>query len=275
MSMRRSLVCAAVLLSAVACGSAGVEVTDADAEVGTTLQSAAAQALRLPRMRPLPSRVALATDRPVTVLVRVVFSGTLPADTTVQARSFAAACSTTFVDTSVVRTGNSVVGALVWVERATALRGTSLTEQRPTIELDLCQLRPRVQLAAPGSTLMLVMRDSLTQSFVVVPSSASQPVDTVPFTMDGQLIPLRRRADSSGVVAVYATGLPWARAFIGVAPAGASALTDATGAAQFTLDGRATKAAFRAWHPSLGQAAATVSFTAAKSTYDVTLTFRR
>ncbi len=275
MSMRRSVICTTFLLSAVACGSSGVEAMDGDTDVAPSSQSEAARALRLPLMRPLESRVALAADRPVTIRVRVVYSGTLPPDTTVQARSFASACSDSFVDTAVVRAGSAVAGALVWVERATALRGATVAEQRPTIELDLCRLRPRVQLAARGSTLMLVMRDSLAQSLVVVPSSTSVPVDTVAFTMDGQLIPLRRRADSSGVVAVYATGLPWARAFVGIAPAGAGALSDATGAAQFTLDGRATKAAFRAWHPSLGQAAATVSLTAATSTYDVTLTFRR
>jgi hypothetical protein len=264
-----------VLLSAAGCGSSDVAATDGETVVVPTSQSAAEAALGLPRMRPSPSRVALATDRPVTVVVRVVYSGTLPTDTTIQVRSFAAGCGDSFVDTAVVRAGNSVSGALVWVERATALRGANVMEHRPTIALELCRLLPRVQLAAPGSTVMLVMRDSLAQSLVVVPSSPSVPVDTVPFTMDGQLIPLQRRADSSGVVAVYATGLPWARAFIGIAPAGSAALSDATGAAQFTLDGRATTAAFRAWHPSLGQAAATVAFTAAKSTYDVTLTFRR
>ena len=76
-------------------------------------------------------------------------------------------------------------------------------------------------------------------------------------------------------MAVFATRLPWARAYVGIAPPATSVLSDAAGAAQFTLDGRATTATFRAWHPSLGETAATVSFSAAKSAYEVTLTFRR
>lgn len=275
MSIRMCVLVGALSLAVIACGpTVAAEATD-DARVVADVQSPAARALRLPRMRPLPSREATATDLPVSVRVHVVLSGSAPLDTTVQARSFAGECSESFVDTAVVRNGNSIADAIVWVEGATAFRALSVAERRPTVQLDLCRLRPRVQLAAPGSTLMLVMRDSLAQSLVIVPSSASVPVDTVPFTMDGQLIPLQRRADSVGVVAVFATGLPWARAFVAIVPPAAGALSDGAGNAQFTLDGRAAKATLRAWHPSLGQAAATVSFSAAKSAYEVTLTFRR
>lgn len=275
MSLRMSLLIGAFSLAIIACGpSDAAEATD-DARVVSAAQSPAARALRLPRMRPLPSREVTAADRPVSVRVRVVFSGSAPVDTTVQARSFAAECSESFVDTAVVRNGNSITDAIVWVEGATAFRALSVAERRPAVRLELCRLRPRLQLAAPGSTLMLVMRDSLTQSLVIVPSSASVPVDTVQFTMDGQLIPLQHRADSVGVVAVYATGLPWARAFVAIVPPAAGAMSDGAGSAQFTVDGRAAKATFRAWHPSLGQAAATVSFSSATSAYDVTLTFRR
>ncbi len=275
MSPRMCAVVGALWLGIAACSSNDTEATRGPAGSATLPQSRTVNAVRLPLMRPLPSREPIAGDRPVTVRVRVVFAGTAPMDTTVQARSFAPECGASFVDTAVVRNGSAVADAIVWVEGATALRAESVTEYRPTIQLDLCRLRPRVQLASLGSTLLLVMRDSLAQSLVVVPSSPSAPVDTVPFMMAGQLIPVQHRADSSGVLAVFATGLPWARAYVGIAPPATSALSDAAGTAQFTLDGRATRATLRAWHPSLGEAAATVSFSAAKSAYELTLTFKR
>ncbi len=271
-------ICLAIATMTIALPGCGERSTDDTAVVASAVvavQSLSARALRLPRLRPQPSRAALVTDRPVSVRVRVVLAGDAPADTTIQARSFGAGCGESFVDTAVVRNGNAVVDAIVWVEGVAALRTAGVTEHRPTVQLEGCRLRPRVQLAAPGSTLMLVMRDSLAESLVIVPSSASVMEDTVPFTMDGQLIPVQRLADSAGVLAVFATGLPWARAFVGIAPPGASALSDAAGTALFTVDGRAGEASFHAWHPSLGLAEATVALSASTSAYEVTLTFKR
>ena len=122
---------------------------------------------------------------------------------------------------------------------------------------------------------MLVMRDSLAESLVIVPSAPQVQVDTVAFTMDGQLVPVQHVADSVGVLAVYAARLPWARAFVAVAPAASSALSDSDGRAQFTVDGRGTTATIRAWHPSLGVVSSKLSISAKKTDYDVTLTFKR
>lgn len=239
-------------------------------------QSPTARAMRLPRMRPSASRTATPADRPVTIRVRVVFSGALPADTTVQARMFDPACGESFVDTAVVHNGNAVSDAVTWLEGpATALITDGRSERRPTVQLDLCRLRPHLQLAAPGSTVMLVMRDSLQESLVVVPSSPLVPVDTVQFIMDGQLVPAQHRADSAGMLAVYAARLPWARSFIAVAPPASSALTDADGRAQFTVDGRGGTVTVRAWHPSLGIVATKVALSPKQVDYEVTLTFRR
>ncbi len=275
MPLWRCLVLSALALGIAACGPTDAGTSKAAARAESPSPSPSAHAWRLPLMRPQPSREVTAADRPVSVHARVVFAGSAPMDTTVQVRSFAAACGASFVDTSVTRNGIAVADAMVWVEGATALREESVTEYRPTIQFDRCRLRPRLQLASPGSTLMLVMRDSLAQSLVVVPTSPPMAVDTVPFTMDGQLIPVRHRADSSGVVVVFAPGLPWARAYVGIAPPAAIALSDGAGAARFTLDGRATTVTVRAWHPSLGEAVATVSLRAATSTYEVTLTFKQ
>lgn len=268
------VLCSGVLI---ACSSAEpLDTGEKAAHAEPMAQSAAARALRLPRMQPSPSRVAMPGDRPVVVRVRILIEGSAPADTTVQSRSFDPACGDTFVDTAVVRNGNAVADAIVWAEGpATPLITDGRSERRPTVQLELCRLRPRVQLAVPGSTLMLVMRDSIAESLVVVPSSLIAPVDTVPFIMDGQLVPLQHLADSSGVLAVYASRLPWARSFVAIAPPGSTALSDADGRVQFTLDGRGAKATIRAWHPSLGLVAAKLDLVPNKSDYELTLTFRR
>jgi hypothetical protein len=113
-----------------------------------------------------------------------------------------------------------------------------------------------------------------TEALVVVPSSVSVPIDTVAFTMDGQLVPVQHRADSSGVLAIYATRLPWARAYIAILPAGVGGITAADGMTSFQFSaGR--KAVLRAWHPSLGVAVTTFDPDALAANGVVTLTYRR
>jgi hypothetical protein len=273
--MRRAVLLVASALLQVGCASEAVEVEVEEARAVPMAQSPTARALRLPRMRPSLSRTATPQDRAVTVRVRTLLDGDGPADTTVQARAFDPLCGDTFVDTAVVRNAGAVLDALVWVEGVTALVTSSGVERRPTVQLSGCRLRPRLQLAAPGSTIMLVMRDSLAESLVIVPSSPAVPVDTVPFMMDGQLVPVQRLADSAGVLAIYAARLPWARSFIAIAPPAASALSDADGRAQFVVDGRARSFSIRAWHPSLGIVAKRVEIPTGKADLEVSLQFKR
>jgi hypothetical protein len=268
---------AATMLMCAACSDLQFDNTGVEARAMPAAQSAAGRALRLPRMRPAESRRAAADDRMVTVRVRVLMQGVELRDTAVQARSFNPDCQTTFVDTAVVRHGNAVIDAVVWVEGPTRTLITPglVVPQRPSVRMQECRLSPRLQVAAPGSTLMMVMGDSLVESLVVVPSSVSAPADTITFLMNGQLVPVRQRADSSGVVGVYSLRLPWARAFVAIAPPASVALSDSGGHAHFTLDGRGTTTIVRAWHPSLGIVSAKVSLRPNQPVQDVTLTFRR
>jgi hypothetical protein len=206
----------------------------------------------------------------------VVFEGTLPTDTTVQALRVDTECGRNFIDTQVERNGASVVGALVWVDApATVIDAVPVSEHRPTVTLENCRLSPRLQLAAPGSTLQLVAHDTRVESLVVVPVPHTARADTVPFNTDGQLVPLQHRADSVGVVAIYATRLPWARAFVVTAPSGTAGLSDGDGRVGFVVDRRATQARIRVWHPMLGDAAATINPSTFQTDSVVTITFKR
>ena len=274
MTQRPRLLALIVLLAA--CGGGGAHDDVAEARAVPLTQSPAARALRLPRMRVARALPATAGTATTVVHVRVVLAGTFPPDTTVQARSADPACGDSFVDTSVVRNGDAIVGALIWIEGAGTVFTTSADgEHRPTVILEKCRLQPRVQLAAPGSTLQLVMRDTRVEQLVVVPASLATPIDTVSFNADGQLVPVQHRTDSTGVLGVYATRLPWARAFVAIAPVGVTAISDISGTASFTVDRAAKKVSVRAWHPSLGVAAGSLNPSTAGAEASITLTFRR
>jgi hypothetical protein len=268
---------AIVLALLTACGDLEFDNSGVEARGVPAVQSAAARALRLPRMRPSASRPAVAADRLITIRARVLVDGVPLRDTTVQARSVNPNCETTFVDTAVVLNRNAVAEALVWIEGPTQTlqTGETVARMRPSVRMQECQLLPRIQVAAPGSTLQLVMGDSLRESLVLVPNAVSAPVDTVAFQADGQLIPMRGRADSLGVIGVYAQRLPWARAFVAIAPPASVSMSDSTGRTQFTVDGRGTTATVRAWHPALGIVSRKVTIRTNSVVYDVDLTYKR
>jgi hypothetical protein len=258
-----------------ACGDSGTTGDPATPRAVPSSQTPAARALRLPVMKLAPSRRAANADSGRPLQVRVVIEGQLAGDSLIHADALDAACGTSLTDTLVTRSGVAVVGAMVWVEGPTAVFAPVGTpERRATVTVERCQLRPRLQVAPLGSTLQLVMRDARAETLVVVPSSISAPIDTITFLADGQLVPVRARADSVGVLAVYATRLPWARAYIAVTPPALSAITDSDGVARFTLDRTGRTAVFRAWHPALGLVSATVNPSTLAADAVVTLTFK-
>lgn len=266
-----------LLLVTTACGRTADVDVDAPARAVPRAQSASAQALRLPRMRPALSRMLAAGDLPVTIVVDVRYAGEPLRDSVIRIPpAQTGACGVSVVDSSVARNGDAVTDAVVWIEGpASTLMVSPRGEYRPTVRLAACRMLPRLQVAAPGSTLLLVTGDSMAASMVVVPPDLGTPVDTVPFLMEGQLVPLQHRADSIGMLAVYALPLQWARAFVAILPPSSGAITDVDGRAQFMVDGRARVTTVRAWHPSLGVVSARVPLKPTDTLHQVTLTFRR
>jgi hypothetical protein len=229
----------------------------------------------MPVMRLAPTRPAPDSASGRLIQVRVLIEGRMAGDSVVRIGSLDPSCGEALTDTLVVRSGPAVVGAMVWVEGQTAVHVPSGTpDRRATITLSGCQLLPHVQVAPPGSTLQLVMRDTRAESLVVVPAVPSVPIDTVAFLTDGQLVPVRQRADSVGMLFVYALHMPWTRAYVAVTPPAVSAITDFEGVARFTLDRTGRKSTFRAWHPALGVVSATIDPSRLTDNAFVTLTFK-
>ena len=270
----------AALLLLVAAGCGGGDVPGDGGAVPRAMrqaQSAAARALRLPLMVPSPGRVARAGDRATVIDVQLRWAGGALRDSTLPVPpALASACGATAVDTAAALPSGIVTSAIVWIEGpAATFVNAPAGEKRLLVRVEGCRLQPSLQMAAPGSTMLLLMRDSFPESLVVVSSSPRQPVDTVAFSMPGQLVPLQHRADSAGVVAVYSTQLPWARAFIVIAPASSRGMPDTEGRVRFTVAGRARFTRIRAWHPRLGSASVEVPLGRSTSPPPVTLTFGR
>ena len=229
----------------------------------------------LPRPRPSIVAAAAAGGRTVALRIRVIIEGVVPSDTVVRSGAFDASCGEVMSDHLVDQREGNVAGVLIWIEGPTSIiAAPGAAEKRPTVVYQVCELLPRLQLAAPGSTLQLVMRDERADSLVVWPPMRSTRADTLSFVASGQLVPLRNRADSTGIVSILATRLPWVRAFVAIMPTGSAAITDEDGLARFQLDLAGAAAVVHAWHPSLGALSTSVTPSELGSG-DITLTFKR
>jgi len=278
----RGVVCCLLVAAAVtSCGSAeGAKTTGEGqssslaAHARSGAQSAAARALHLPQMQ-LARVLATGASGGTMVQVRVRFAGGLPTDTAIDPQHLHPTCGAKLRDTLVAHRGDAVIGALLWVEGdVPVLPDPATTERRPIVRLERCHLQPRMQLAAPGSTVQLLMADDRTDSLIVVPTAAGARVDTISFITNGQLVPLAREI-RPGVIAIEATMTPWARAFVAIAPAGTTAISDADGQASFVFARQGRKATIHAWHPVLGVASATIAPSTLDNGSVVTLSFRR
>lgn len=258
------------------CGGHADDESEGRSAAAPSSLSPAARALRIPVMRLAPvvdTRAGL-VGKPVRI--RVVIEGRIPSDTSYRTGVIDPVCGDSIRDLRVESSGTALIGALVWVEGTTPVIAAPVQqERRPVVTLGDCLLLPQVQTAAPGSTLQLVMRDARIDTLIVVPTRSAAALDTVSFLTDGQLVPLRGRAESVGVIGVYSTRLPWAKAFVAITPAGASGVTDRDGTARVVLDAAGRKATLRAWHPLLGVVATTIDPSKIPVDALVTLTFRR
>lgn len=279
--LRGATRCLLLALAVIACGSAEAAKTasddastarDADSRDGAL--SREARALRLPLMQ-LSRVVTTGSSSGTAVRIRVRFVAGAPTDTAIDPRRLYPSCGATLRDTLVVHRGDAVAGALLWVEGdMPVIADPAATERRPTVRLARCRLQPRLQLASPGSTVQLLMDDDRSDSLIVVSAVAGARVDTVTFITDGQLVPLARET-RPGVIGIQATATPWARAFVAIAPAGTTAISDADGRASFMLVRQGRQATIRAWHPVLGLASATITPATLQRDSVVTLSFRR
>ena len=164
----------------------------------------------------------------------VEIDGEAPGDSIVTPTVDLAPCGSAFPDSSIVRRGNALGNAVVWL--TDVKEGKTLpVERRTEIVNEDCRLVPRVQVVVVGTTVNVRNEDRLAHTTRFVRGGA--PGDTlarVPLTDDGQVVPNEHIAAKSGLVAATCLRHPWTRGYIAVFESPYFALTDPSGG--FRLD---------------------------------------
>ena len=222
----RTLIVPFVLLFAAACSD--------DRGAGTaqarTARGSAAGAIELPSVSYKP--VALASIGTIEGTVEIDGDG--PADSIVTPSVDQQPCGTGFPDSSIVRRGNALGNAVVWL--TDVKEGKTLPiERRTEIENEDCRLVPRVQAVVVGTTVNVRNEDRLAHTTrFVLGGAGGDTLARVPLTDDGQVVPNEHIAAKSGLVAATCLQHPWTRGYIAVFESPYFALTDGSGG--FRLD---------------------------------------
>jgi hypothetical protein len=163
----------------------------------------------------------------------VEIDGEAPADSIVTPTVDQEPCGTAFPDSSLVRRGNALGNAVVWL--TDVKEGKVLpVERRTEIVNENCRLVPRVQAVVVGTTVNVRNEDRLAHTTRFVRGSDGDTLARVPLTDDGQVVPNEHLAAKSGLVAATCRQHPWTRGFIAVFESPYFALTDPAGG--FRLD---------------------------------------
>jgi hypothetical protein len=148
-------------------------------------------------------------------------TGTVTAPSSIAAGSPAATgrdsavCGPSVADESVVRQGNGLGGAVVWLDDIR--RGRSLPlERRMELESDKCRLTPRVQGALVGSAVNVLGHDAFRQHLRFLAGGEREPRASVLLGDYEQVIPTERPFTAPGLVVVKDADHPWVAAYLAV-----------------------------------------------------------
>jgi uncharacterized Zn-binding protein involved in type VI secretion len=155
-------------------------------------------------------------------------------------------CGPAVPDESVVREGNGLGGAVVWLDDIR--RGRPLpVERRLELESDKCRLTPRVQGAVVGSAVNVIGHDPFRQHLRFLAAGDSTPRATVLLGQYEQVIPTERPFAAPGLVVVRDSDHSWPTAYLAVFDHPYFAITAPNGT--FRIDGvPAGRYRVKAWH---------------------------
>lgn len=124
-------------------------------------------------------------------------------------------CGPAVADDSVVREGNGIGGAVVWLDDIRRGRPLPL-ERRIELESDKCRLTPRVQAAVVGSAVNVLGHDDFRQHLRFLAGGEREPRMTVLLGLYEQVIPTDRPFTAPGLVVVRDADHSWPTAYVAV-----------------------------------------------------------
>jgi hypothetical protein len=167
-------------------------------------------------------------------------TGTVSADAALQPAAptptgrDSAQCGASIPDESVVRQGNGIGGAVVWLDDIR--RGKSIPlERRLELEIDNCRLTPRVQAGVVGSAVNVLAHEPFREHLHFLAGGESGPRANVLLGQDEQVIPTNLPFSKPGLVIVKDSDHPWPTAYLAVFDHPYFAGTAPNGS--FTIDG--------------------------------------
>jgi hypothetical protein len=200
----------------------------------------------------------------------VDFAGAAPADSVVHPAVDADVCGATLVDVSVVHSGPKLARAIVWLDGITAGKALPVA-RRFDVLAQGCRLLPRSQAAVIGGTLDVRSADPVVHQLHLVRVATSQPIEIVPETEAGEVVPVHAALAESGLVGIRCDRHPWMRASVVVFAQPYFAVSDPVGA--FAIDSVPPgRYAITVWHERFGSHTDSVTVTAAHTT-SVTLQY--
>ena len=145
-----------------------------------------------------------------------------------------AVCGASIADESVVRQGNGIGGAVVWLDDIR--RGKSIPlERRLELEINDCRLSPRVQAGVVGSAVNVLAHERFREHLHFLAGGESGPRTNVLLGEDEQVIPTNLPFSKPGLVIVKDSDHPWPTAYLAVFDHPYFAVTAPNGS--FTIDG--------------------------------------
>jgi hypothetical protein len=178
-------------------------------------------------------------------------------------------CGAAVTDESVVRQGNGLGGAIVWL--GDIRRGRPLPlERRLELESDKCRLTPRVQAGVVGSAVNVLGHDDFRQHLRFLAGGEREPRAAVLLGEDEQVIPTERPFTAPGLVVVRDADHAWPTAYLAVFDHPYFAVTAPNGT--FRIDGVPPgRYRLEVWHERTKSAEQTVEVGAGGATVNVAL----
>jgi hypothetical protein len=194
-------------LAALACKGGG----DANRTASSSAGDAATSSVIAPSSRPY-REVALPAAGALRVVVRL--DGDLPADSVSRPPvDQQAACGPTIPAEEVVRQGDHLANAVVWLPDVR--EGKPLpVERRYELAIEHCRFAPRVQVAVAGGTLNLRALDDVAHRTRFVRHGDGARLAEIATTEPLSVVPDEKVLKEPGQVEVTCAQHPWARAWL-------------------------------------------------------------